>query len=74
MRIHLPLEPSFFSSQAVAGPSSGPLVQLGGDLVLIELQGELGWEGDKANGVVGVLGLDRPVSYIATSASSVDEG
>ena len=29
----------------------------------MELQGELGWEGDKSGGVVGVLGLDRPVSH-----------
>jgi len=38
------------------------LAVIGGDLVVIELQGELEWEGDKADGVVGVLGLDRPVS------------
>lgn len=31
--------------------------------MLVELQGELSWEGDRAGGVVGVLGLDRPVSY-----------
>lgn len=61
MRIHLNLEPSLFGPQAVAGPSSGPLAQLGGEVVLIELQGELGWEGDKDGGVVGVIGLDRPV-------------
>jgi hypothetical protein len=34
--------------------------------VLVELQGELSWEGDRAGGVVGVLGLDRPVSYCTT--------
>lgn len=62
MRIHLSLEPSHFAAQVVAGPSSGPLAQLGGELVIIELQGELGWEGDKEGGVVGVIGLDRPVS------------
>ena len=65
MRINLTLEPSLFSDTAkpVAGPSSSssPLAQLGGEIVLIELQGELGWEGDKSNGVVGVIGLDRPV-------------
>lgn len=61
MRIHLSLEPSHFAAQPVVGPSSSPLAQLGGELVIIELQGELGWEGSKEGGVVGVLGLDRPV-------------
>lgn len=61
MRIHLSLDPGHLA-QPVAGPSSGPLVNIGGDLVLIELQGELNHEGDNANGVVGILGLDRPVS------------
>ena len=62
MRIHLTLEPSLFAKSTSAGPSSSPLAQLGGEIVLIELQGELNWEGEKAGGVVGVLGLDRPVS------------
>lgn len=63
MRIHLELKPELFAQpQPVAGPSSSPLMQIGGDLVLIELQGELSWEGDKSDAVVGVLGLDRPVS------------
>ena len=61
MRIHLSLEPSHFANTSIAGPSSGPLAQLGGELVIIELQGELNWEGDKEGAVVGVLGLDRPV-------------
>lgn len=61
MRIHLSLDPKHLV-QPVAGPSSGPLVNVGGDLVLIELQGELSHDGDNANGVVGILGLDRPVS------------
>jgi hypothetical protein len=61
MRIQLALEPSLFAKSVAAGPSSGPLAQLGGEIVLIELQGELNWEGDKAGGVVGVIGLDRPV-------------
>lgn len=60
MRIHLSLDPNHLA-QPVAGPSSGPLVNVGGDLVLIELQGELNHEGEKADGVVGILGLDRPV-------------
>ncbi|WVQ72093.1 hypothetical protein IAR50_001638 [Cryptococcus sp. DSM 104548] len=59
MRIHLPLHPSQFK-QPTTSPSDSPLVQLGGDLVLVELQGELSWEGEKAGGVVGVIGLDRP--------------
>lgn len=63
MRIHLSLDPSHLA-QPVAGPSSGPLVNIGGDLVLIELQGELSNEGEKAGGVVGILGLDRPVSNL----------
>ena len=63
MRIHLTLEPSLFDKPAANGSTSSPLAQLGGEIVLIELQGELNWEGDKAGGVVGVLGLDRPVSY-----------
>jgi hypothetical protein len=64
MRIHLSLEPSHFAAQPVVGPSSSPLAQLGGELVIIELQGELGWEGSKEGGVVGVLGLDRPVRHL----------
>jgi hypothetical protein len=63
MRIHLSLDPKHLV-QGVAGPSSGPLVNIGGDLVLVELQGELNHEGDKEGGVVGILGLDRPVSVL----------
>lgn len=70
MRIHLPLDPHHFARQSVAGPSSSPLVQLGGELVILELQGELSWEGDKAGGVVGVLGLERPVSQLPAETSS----
>jgi hypothetical protein len=58
MRIHLPLHPHHF----VKSTGSGPLAEIGGELVVIELQGELSWEGEQAGGVVGVLGLDRPVS------------
>ena len=61
MRIHLPLHPRHVEQAAAAGPSQPPVYQLGGELVIIELQGELHWDGDKSNGVVGVLGLDRPV-------------
>jgi hypothetical protein len=63
MRIHLPLHPAHFGKDAAAG-GSGPFARIGGELVVIELQGELTWEGDNANGVVGVLGLDRPVSGV----------
>jgi hypothetical protein len=66
MRIHLSLDPKHLV-QGVAGPSSGPLVNIGGDLVLVELQGELNHEGDKEGGVVGILGLDRPVSILLSS-------
>ncbi|BEJ10730.1 hypothetical protein CspHIS471_0101520 [Cutaneotrichosporon sp. HIS471] len=54
MRIHLPLHPHHFAQ------AGGPLAEIGGELVVIELQGELSWEGEQAGGVVGVLGLDRP--------------
>lgn len=57
MRIHLPLEPKHFTSNP-----TGPLAKIGGDLVLIELQGKIEVEGNTANSVIGVLGLDRPVS------------
>lgn len=70
MRIHLPLDPHHFLPQPTAGPSSSPLVSIGGNLVLIELQGELSWEGDKHNGVVGVLGFDRPVSYLRLQSAT----
>ncbi|OCF38434.1 hypothetical protein I317_07784, partial [Kwoniella heveanensis CBS 569] len=67
MRIHLPLHASQFASPAVASSSSSsnsPLITLGGDLVLIELQGELSYEGDElADGVIGVIGLDRPRAH-----------
>lgn len=59
MRIHLSLEPKHFQSTP-----SGPLAKIGGDLVLIELQGRIEVEGDTANSVIGVLGLDRPVSLL----------
>lgn len=71
MRIHLSLDPKHLV-QGVAGPSSGPLVNIGGDLVLVELQGELNHEGDKEGGVVGILGLDRPVSIPQTWHDSAD--
>lgn len=66
MRIHLPLHPHHFVKPVAgaAGSSAGPLAEVGGELVVIELQGELTWEGEHANGVVGVLGLDRPVSVV----------
>ncbi|WVF67502.1 hypothetical protein IAT40_002258 [Kwoniella sp. CBS 6097] len=66
MRIHLPLHASQFAPPATSASSSSgstlnsPLITLGGDLVLIELQGELNYEGDLADGVIGVIGLDRP--------------
>ncbi|WWD02195.1 hypothetical protein V865_000233 [Kwoniella europaea PYCC6329] len=63
MRIHLPLHASQFdppASSPSSSSSSSPLIQLGGDLVLVELQGELSYEGDKSDGVIGVIGLDRP--------------
>jgi hypothetical protein len=60
MRIHLPLHPRHFAAQTAAGT----LAVIGGDLVVVELQGELEWEGDRADGVVGVLGFDRPVSFL----------
>ncbi|WWC90547.1 uncharacterized protein L201_005483 [Kwoniella dendrophila CBS 6074] len=59
MRIHLQIHPSQFESQA-SSSSLSPLIQLGGDLVLVELQGELSYEGEKSDGVVGLIGLDRP--------------
>lgn len=59
MRIHLPLDPIQFNVTPT-NASSPPLAQLGGNLVLVELQGGLTWEGEKSNGVVGVLGLDTP--------------
>nr|KIR49442.1 hypothetical protein I312_01597 [Cryptococcus bacillisporus CA1280] len=60
MRIRLPLDPAQFRITPT-NASSPPLVQLGGDLVLVELQGELTWEGEKSNGAIGVIGLDTPV-------------
>ncbi|WOO83213.1 uncharacterized protein LOC62_05G006736 [Vanrija pseudolonga] len=59
MRIHLPLHPHHFAP-APAGAAGGPLARIGGELVVVELQGELAWEGERAGGVVGVLGFDRP--------------
>lgn len=62
MRIHLPLHPHHFVKPSAPTPGAGPLAEVGGELVVIELQGELTWDGENANGVVGILGLDRPVS------------
>ncbi|WVW85417.1 hypothetical protein I302_107455 [Kwoniella bestiolae CBS 10118] len=59
MRIHLPLHHSQLDPPSSSSASS-PLIQLGGDVVLVELQGELSYEGDKSDGVIGVIGLDRP--------------
>lgn len=51
---------------AVCQPPSNapPLVQLGakGELLLLELQGELGYEGDPRGRVVGILDFERMVS------------
>ncbi|WVR09446.1 hypothetical protein IAU60_006513 [Kwoniella sp. DSM 27419] len=61
MRIHLPLHPAQFApDDAGASSTHSPIIQLGGEIVLVELQGELSYEGDKENGVIGVIGLDRP--------------
>ncbi|ORX38338.1 hypothetical protein BD324DRAFT_620478 [Kockovaella imperatae] len=60
MRIHLSVNSHQLDPSSGAGPSSGPLAKIGGELVLIELQGELSWEGEQSGKVVGVLGLDRP--------------
>lgn len=62
MRIHLPLPASFFDASSKTKKDAPPIVQLGGELVLMELQGEIQVEGERAGGVVGVLGFERPVS------------
>jgi hypothetical protein len=61
MRIHLPLPASLFNASAKPKSDAPPIVQLGGELVLMELQGEIQVEGERAGGVVGVLGFERPV-------------
>jgi hypothetical protein len=50
-----------------------PLVQLAGtgERVLIELQGELGYEGDPCGRVVGLLSFERMVSLLSSSLSSL---
>ena len=70
MRIQLSLDPALLKAP-VAGPSNLPIAQIGGELVLIELQGELSGEGDKSDGVVGVLALDRSVRYNSLQETSV---
>lgn len=63
MRINLTIP-----TAAIKAPSTSktdpPLVQLAGtgERVLIELQGELGYEGNPCGRVVGLLGFERMVS------------
>jgi hypothetical protein len=49
-----------------------PLVQLAGtgERVLIELQGELGYEGDPCGRVVGLLSFERMVSLLSSYDTS----
>ncbi len=62
MRIHIPFPASLLKDGAASSPVDPPIVKIGGDLVLLELQGELDCEGDRSGQVIGVLGLERLVS------------
>lgn len=63
MRISLTIPTSTIHAPAHA-KTDPPLVQLAGtgELVVIELQGELNYEGDPRGKVVGLLGFERMVS------------
>ena len=67
MRIDIPLSNlplSLCSGASKAGPSSDapPLLRIGDELVLLELQGTLETEGDVHGELVGRLDLSNPVS------------
>lgn len=78
MRIHLELDPARVVKKTPAGGAAapnflpahpaGPLLKLGltpdghEDVVLIELQGELTYEGESSGRTIGLLGFERPVS------------
>lgn len=58
MRIHIQL-PTSLIKKSVPGPSESPIVQIGKDLIVIELQGDLTFEGGASGKVIGILGLER---------------
>lgn len=63
MRIYIPLSPSLLTDDPAKRCADPLMVKIGGDLVLIELQGELACEGDGAGQVIGILGLARLVRW-----------
>jgi len=62
MRIHISFPASLLKDGPAASNIDPPMAKIGGDLVLLELQGELDCEGDASGQVIGVLGLERMVS------------
>jgi chromosome transmission fidelity protein 8 len=69
MRIQIEIPPSLIKRPAPPA-SAPPLVQIGGEMVIMELQGDLTFEGEPGGKVIGLLGLERMVSRGADCKSS----
>lgn len=63
MRIQINLPKSLVQAAPPAS-TDPPLVQIGGDLVVIEVQGEMTFEGEPGNKVIGLLDLETIASLI----------
>lgn len=61
MRIQIEIPPSLIKRPAPPA-SAPPLVQIGGEMVIMELQGDLTFEGEPGGKVIGLLGLERMAS------------
>lgn len=61
MRIQIEIDPSIIK-RPLPPTSAPPLVQIGGEMVIMELQGDLTFEGEPGGKVIGLLGLERMVS------------
>jgi hypothetical protein len=70
MRITIEIPTSIIKKPGPS-PSDPPLIQIGGDLVIMELQGDLTFEGNPQGKVIGLLGLERMVSKTSTTYAIV---
>lgn len=76
MRIHLTISPNSIATLPKSEPGDPPLVSIGKDLVMVELQGELKFEGEGLGKVIGVLGFERMVRerYISSQEYQSEDG
>jgi len=62
MRIQIEIDPSVIK-RPLPPASAPPLIQIGGEMVIMELQGDLTFEGEPGGKVIGLLGLERMVRH-----------